>query len=84
VSFFIRGVAPGVPPPNGATPELTADDLRKIKQLVIELTCIEKSYFSDGVPALNKSPLPILGVDFANCSRRHDIDLNVYPFVSKE
>ncbi len=51
---------------------------------VIELTCIEKSYFSDGVPALNKSPLPILGVDFANCSRRHDIDLNVYPFVSKE
>jgi hypothetical protein len=51
---------------------------------VIELTCIEKSYFSDGAPALNKFPLPIIGVDFANCSRRHDIDLNVYPFVSKE
>jgi hypothetical protein len=51
---------------------------------VIELTCIEKSYFLDGVPALNKSPLPIIGLDFANCGGRHDIDLNVYPFVSKE
>jgi hypothetical protein len=52
---------------------------------VIELTCIEKSYFADsGVPPLNKSPLPILGLDFANCSARHDIDLNVYPFVSKD
>lgn len=40
--------------------------------------------YSDGAPALNKSPLPIIGVDFANCSRRHDIDLNVYPFVSKD
>ena len=51
---------------------------------VIELTCIEKSYFSDGgvVPDLNKSPLPIIGLDFANCSGRHDIDLNVFPFVS--
>ena len=52
---------------------------------VIELTCIEKSYFADcGVPPLNKTPLPIIGLDFANCSGRHDIDLNVYPFVSKE
>jgi hypothetical protein len=51
---------------------------------VIELTCIEKSYFSDGAPALNRSPLPIIGLDFANCIARPDIDLNVYPFVSKE
>ena len=51
---------------------------------VIELTCIEKSYFLDGVPALNKSPLPIVGVDFANRKGRHDIDLNMFPFVSKD
>ena len=51
---------------------------------VIELTCIEKSYFSEGVPVLNHSPLPIIGLDFANCGGRRDIDLNVYPFVSKD
>lgn len=51
---------------------------------VIELTCIEKSYFSEGAPALNHSPLPIIGLDFANCGGRRDIDLNVYPFVSKD
>ena len=51
---------------------------------VIELTCIEKSYFLDGVPALNKSPLPIVGLDFANRKGRHDIDLNMFPFVSKD
>ena len=50
---------------------------------VIELTCIEKSYFSEGAPMLNHSPLPIIGLDFANCGGRRDIDLNVYPFVSK-
>ena len=50
---------------------------------VIELTCIEKSYFSEGAPMLNHSLLPIIGLDFANCGGRRDIDLNVYPFVSK-
>jgi hypothetical protein len=50
---------------------------------VIELTCIEKSYFSEGAPALNHVPLPIIGLDFANCSGRPDINLNVFPFVSK-
>jgi hypothetical protein len=51
---------------------------------VIELTCIEKSYFSEGAPPLNRVPLPIIGLDFANCSARRDIDLNVVPFVTNE
>jgi hypothetical protein len=51
---------------------------------VIELTCIEKSYFSEGAPMLNRVPLPIVGLDFANSSGRRDIDLNAYPFVSKD
>ena len=51
---------------------------------VIELTCIEKSYFSKGAPVLNRVPLPIHGLDFANSRGRGDIDLNAYPFVSKD
>jgi len=51
---------------------------------VIELTCVEKSYFGDCVPPLNKVPLPIIGLDFANCVARRDIDLNVFPFVNKD
>ena len=51
---------------------------------VIELTCIEKSYFSEGAPMLNRVSLPIAGLDFSNCSGRCDIDLNAYPFVSKD
>ena len=50
---------------------------------VIELTCIEKSYFADCAPPLNQVPLPIIGLDFANCAARLDIDLNVFPFVNK-
>lgn len=51
---------------------------------VIELTCIEKSHFSEGAPLFNRCPLPIAGLDFANCCGRADIDLNVFPFVSKD
>ena len=51
---------------------------------VIELTCIEKSYFSEGAPMLNRVPLPIPGLDFANSRGRGDIKLNAYPFVSKD
>ena len=48
---------------------------------VVEITCIEKSYFLEGAPPLNKTSLPIIGLDFANCAARRDIDLNVFPFV---
>ena len=51
---------------------------------VIELTCIEKSYFSEGAPMLNRVPLPIAGLDFANSRVRGDIELNTYPFVSRD
>ena len=51
---------------------------------VIELTCIEKSYFSEGAPMLNRVPLPIPGLDFANSRGRGDINLNLFPFVSND
>ena len=51
---------------------------------MIELTCIEKSYLSEGAPMLNRVPVPIPGLDFANSRGRGDIDLNAYPFVSKD
>lgn len=51
---------------------------------VVELTCIEKSYFSESAPPLNKTSLPIIGLDFANCVSRIDIDLNVFPFVTMD
>lgn len=60
---------------------------------VIELTCIERSYFlktfgagdgDDGAPALNRVPMPIPGLDFPNNGGRGDYDLNFYPFVSAE
>lgn len=59
---------------------------------VIELTCIERSYFMElmgdggggGVPALNKVPMPIPGLDFPNNGARGDYPLNFYPFVSPE
>jgi hypothetical protein len=58
---------------------------------VIELTCIERSYFMElmggdggGVPALNQVPMPIPGLDFPNNGGRGDYPLNFYPFVSAE
>jgi hypothetical protein len=57
---------------------------------VIELTCIERSYFlktfgaGDGAPVLNRVPMPISGLDFPNNVGRGDYDLNFYPFVAKE
>jgi FkbM family methyltransferase len=48
---------------------------------VVELTYIRKDYFSEQ-PELNKSPLPILGVDFPNIINSKDYDLNFPPFVN--
>ena len=60
---------------------------------VIELTCIERSYFLEvmgmggadgGVPPMNCVPMPIPGLDFPNNGGRGDYPLNFYPFVSVE
>jgi hypothetical protein len=57
---------------------------------VIELTCIERSYFlalmggGGGVPAPNRVPMPIPGLDFPNNAGHGDYPLNFYPFVAKE
>lgn len=48
---------------------------------VIELTYVNKNYFSL-VPELNKTPLPIPGIDYPNHHNRRDIDLNIFPFVN--
>jgi hypothetical protein len=48
---------------------------------VVELTYIRKDYFSEK-PELNKTPFPILGVDFPNDNNRTDYDLNFPPFVN--
>jgi hypothetical protein len=49
---------------------------------VVELTYIRKDYFSEE-PELNKTPLPILGLDFPNRLDLPDYDLNFEPFVNK-
>jgi len=46
---------------------------------VIELTYINKNYFQN-VPELNKTKLPIKGLDFPNKKDSPDIPLNIYPF----
>ena len=48
---------------------------------VIELTYVNKNCF-DSEPKLNKNPLPINNLDFANYQGLHDINLNFYPFVN--
>jgi len=48
---------------------------------VIELTYVNKKYFND-TPELNKTPMPIINLDFPNNSRFYDINLNFYPFVN--
>ena len=47
---------------------------------VIELTYINKDYF-ESQPGLNKTVLPIPGLDFSNCPCRPDIQLNMLPFT---
>lgn len=49
---------------------------------VVELSCVNKNYFKS-VPELNRQPLPIPNLDFANCNSKSDINLNFYPFVKK-
>jgi hypothetical protein len=49
---------------------------------VIELTYINKNYFTSP-PPLNTQSLPIPNVDFPNNRQRNDIPLNFYPFLSK-
>ena len=56
---------------------------------VIELTCIERSYFMEvmggGVaPPMNRVPMPIPGLDFPNNDGHGDYPLNFYPFIAKE
>ena len=56
---------------------------------VIELTCIERSYFMEvmggGVaPPMNRVPMPIPGLDFPNNIYCGDYPLNFYPFIAKE
>jgi len=48
---------------------------------VVELTYIRKDYFSEE-PELNKTPLPILGLDFPNKIDKPDYVLNFRPFVN--
>lgn len=48
---------------------------------VIELTYVNKNYFNN-VPKLNSQSLPC-NLDYPNHSGKHDIDLNFYPFVSR-
>jgi len=47
---------------------------------VIELTYVNKKYFNS-IPELNRQPLPIPNLDFANQGST-DINLNFYPFVN--
>ncbi len=47
---------------------------------VIELTYVNKNYFTD-VPPLNTIPLPIPNLDFKNNHQNDEIHLNCYPFV---
>ena len=49
---------------------------------VIELTYIRKNYFNS-VPELNTQSLPIPNLDFPNNENRQELDLNRYPFVTK-
>jgi FkbM family methyltransferase len=48
---------------------------------VAELTYIRKDYFNEQ-PELNKTPFPILGLDFPNKNDSCDYDLNFPPFVN--
>ena len=48
---------------------------------VIELTYVNKSYFNT-IPKINKTPLPIDGLDFPNNPKEKDINLNFYPYVN--
>jgi len=47
---------------------------------VIELTYVHKKHF-DGIPELNTTPLPIIGLDYPNEKKMSDVDLNFFPFV---
>ena len=48
---------------------------------VIELTYVNKKYFTD-IPPLNTKSLPIPNLDFSNVKNKKDIPLNMYPFTS--
>jgi hypothetical protein len=49
---------------------------------VIELTYVNKNYF-DTPLELNTIDMPIKGIDYPNCKKRADYNLNFYPFVTK-
>jgi hypothetical protein len=49
---------------------------------VIELTYVNKQCFNS-VPNFNTRSLPIPNLDFSNCAKKMDIDLNFYPFKSE-
>ena len=48
---------------------------------VMELTYVNKSYFTTA-PELNKSPLPVPGLDYPNWGGGSDYPLTTYPFVT--
>lgn len=59
---------------------LNNDQMNKFKPIAIELTYVNKNYFTS-VPPLNTIPLPIPHLDFKNNHQNDEIDLNCYPFV---
>jgi len=49
---------------------------------VLEVVYVNKNLFKEP-PTLNRTPLPIKGLDFPNEARYPDLDLNFFPFVLK-
>jgi len=49
---------------------------------VIELTYVNKKFFEEAVPSLNKTIFPIDNLDFPNHNYANEISLFTYPFVS--